>query len=57
VHDAVDARYVPNGHLAFMRRGTLFAVAFDAMHVEVRGSPVALLDHLARRSPPAMAAT
>jgi len=42
--DAADARYLPSGHLVFLRRGVLFAVAFDAGRVEVRGGPVAVLD-------------
>jgi tRNA A-37 threonylcarbamoyl transferase component Bud32 len=29
LHDAADARYVPSGHLVFLRMGTLFAVPFD----------------------------
>lgn len=46
--DAVDARYVPTGHLVFMRRGVLFAVAFDAERVEIRGTPIAVLDTVAQ---------
>jgi len=42
--DAADARYVPTGHLVFLRRGTMFAVRFDAERLEVRGAPVAVLD-------------
>ena len=48
VHDAADARYVPSGHLLFLRRGTLFAVPFDPVRVEVRGTPVAVLDGVAQ---------
>ena len=48
LRDAVDARYVPGGHLAFLRRGTLFAVAFDALRLEVRGDPVALQDQVSQ---------
>ena len=46
--DAADARYVATGHLVFMRRGTLFAVAFDPERLEVRGAPVAVLDTVAQ---------
>jgi hypothetical protein len=28
--DATDARFVPAGHLVFLRRGVLYAVLFDA---------------------------
>jgi serine/threonine-protein kinase len=48
LHDAVDARYVPSGHLVFLRRGVLFAVAFDPVDLEVRGEPVPLLDGVAQ---------
>jgi len=48
VQDAADARYVPTGHLVFLRRGTLFAQPFDAERLEVRGPAVALLDRVAQ---------
>ena len=46
--DASDARYVATGHLLFLRRGTLFAVPFDAERLEIRGTPVALLETIAQ---------
>ena len=46
--DAADARYLPTGHLVFLRRGTLFAVPFDAERLEVRGPTVAVLDSVAQ---------
>jgi serine/threonine-protein kinase len=46
--DAADARYLPTGHLVFLRRGTLFAVPFDAERLEVRGPAVAVLDTVAQ---------
>ena len=46
--DAADARYVPSGHLLFLRRGVLFAVPFDAARLEMRGAPVAVLDTVAQ---------
>jgi len=48
LQDAADARYLPTGHLVFLRRGVLFGVAFDARRLEVRGTPVALLDPVAQ---------
>jgi len=48
LRDAADARYVSTGHLVFLRRGQLFAVPFDAERVEVRGTPVAVLDAVAQ---------
>jgi hypothetical protein len=32
--DAADARYLPTGHLVFLRRGQLFAVPFDVERLE-----------------------
>ena len=40
VEDAADARYVPTGHLVFLREGTLMAVPFDLEKREVTGQPV-----------------
>jgi serine/threonine-protein kinase len=37
-------RWIPTGHLIYVRQGTLFAVQFDADRHEVRGTPVPLLD-------------
>jgi DNA-binding winged helix-turn-helix (wHTH) protein/Tol biopolymer transport system component len=48
LHDATDARYVPTGHLLFLRRSKLFAVPFDPVRLELRGQPVALLDDVAQ---------
>jgi serine/threonine-protein kinase len=42
--DAADARYVPSGHLVFLRRGKLMAVPFDASRVTLAGDPVAVVD-------------
>jgi len=39
LEDAADARYVPTGHLVFMRQGTLMAVRFDPARLEVVGQP------------------
>jgi hypothetical protein len=41
--DAVDARYVPTGHLVFMRQGTLCAVPFDPVRLEKLGPEVPVL--------------
>jgi serine/threonine-protein kinase len=45
--DADDPRYLPDGHLLFLRRGKLFAVPFDPVTAEVRGAPAAILDGVA----------
>ena len=46
--DAADARYLPTGHLLFLRRGVLFAVPFDAERLEIRGVEVPILDMVAQ---------
>jgi predicted Ser/Thr protein kinase len=40
MEDAADARYVPTGHLVFLRQGTLMAVPFDAAKGELKGQPI-----------------
>lgn len=40
LEDAADARFVPTGHLVFLRQGTLMAVPFDVDKREVSGRPV-----------------
>jgi len=40
LEDAADARYIPTGHLAFLRRGTLTVVRFDLDKLEIIGQPV-----------------
>ena len=42
--DGADARYVPSGHLVFVRRGTLMAVPFDPARLTLTGAPVAMID-------------
>jgi eukaryotic-like serine/threonine-protein kinase len=43
IEGGADARYVPTGHLVYMRRGTLMAVPFDVNRLEVTGAAVGLL--------------
>ncbi len=40
---ASSARYVPSGHLLFVREGALYAVTFDPQSLTVSGQPVSLL--------------
>jgi len=40
-------RFVLSGHLLYVHRGVLFGVKFDPSRLEVRGSPVPLLDDVA----------
>jgi serine/threonine-protein kinase len=39
-----DARYVPTGHLVYAARGTLWAVAFDAVRLVAVGTPAPVLE-------------
>jgi len=43
IENGADARFVPTGHLVFLRRGTLMAVPFDARRLQVTGAPVGLV--------------
>ena len=45
---AADARYLPSGHLVFLRRGTLMAVAFDPERLELRGTPEVMFPGVAQ---------
>jgi serine/threonine-protein kinase len=40
-------RYLPSGHLLYVHQGVLFGVGFDLARLEVRGTPVPLLEDLA----------
>jgi serine/threonine-protein kinase len=40
-------RYLPTGHLVFVRQGVLFGVGFDAERLEIRGIPTPLLEDVA----------
>src|SRR5438093_2138037 len=46
VTDHEHPAYDPAGRLLFTREGTLLAVPFDLQRLEVRGEPVAVVDHL-----------
>jgi eukaryotic-like serine/threonine-protein kinase len=43
-------RYLPTGHLIYVKRGTLFAVPFDLERLEVRGTPSPVLEEVAYSS-------
>jgi serine/threonine-protein kinase len=40
-------RYLPSGHLVYMKKATMFAVPFDLERMETRGTAVAVLDDVA----------
>src|SRR5262249_20926697 len=44
IEGGTDGRYLASGHLAYGRNGTLFVVGFDPTRLEVKGSPVPVLD-------------
>jgi eukaryotic-like serine/threonine-protein kinase len=46
--DAADGRYVPTGHIVFMRQGTLLAARFDTARNEVAGQPVPIIENVAQ---------
>jgi hypothetical protein len=43
LEDASDARYIPTGHLVFLRRGTLMAIPFNLQKLEHYSQPVPLI--------------
>ena len=46
VRGGTSGRYLPSGYLIYVNRGTLFAVPFDVNRLEVRGTPVPVLDKI-----------
>jgi eukaryotic-like serine/threonine-protein kinase len=42
------ARYLPTGHVVFLRSGVVFAAVFDSERLELKGSPVQVLDGVLR---------
>ncbi len=42
--EGYNARYVPTGHLVYMRAGTLMAAVFDLDRLEITGAPVPMID-------------
>ena len=46
LEDAADARYMPTGHLVFLRRGVLMAVGFDLASSKVIGEPQPLVENV-----------
>jgi Tol biopolymer transport system component len=43
-------RYLPSGHLMYVRQGNVFAVRFDLDKLQTAGAPVALFDDVAANS-------
>jgi serine/threonine-protein kinase len=49
IEQGYHARYVPTGHVAFMRAGTLMAVPFDVGQLKTTGPAVPLVDGISAR--------
>jgi len=45
-----DARYVPTGHIVYALSGSLYAVAFDAQRLELKGGSVPIVEGVSRNS-------
>ncbi|HUV12920.1 MAG TPA: protein kinase, partial [Acidobacteriota bacterium] len=50
INGGTDARYVPTGHLVYVRAGTLLAVPFDVGSLEVNGDPVPVVEGVGQAS-------
>jgi eukaryotic-like serine/threonine-protein kinase len=44
IEGGTSARYLSSGHLAYARNGTLFVVGFDPKRLELKGTPMPVLD-------------
>ena len=42
--DSTDGRYLPSGHLVFLRQGTLMAMSMDPKRLEISGGAVGIVD-------------
>lgn len=51
VTDGQDGRYVPTGHLVYIRGGTLFAAPFDAGHLTVTGPEAPVIEAVSMTGP------
>jgi serine/threonine-protein kinase len=48
LEEGTGARYLSSGHIVFIRQGIIFAVPFDARRLNVTGTPVPVIDGVAR---------
>ncbi len=46
LQNGADARYVPSGHLVFLRQGTLMAVRFDLNKLKIVGQPYPVVENV-----------
>jgi serine/threonine-protein kinase len=47
LREGYNARYVPTGHLLYVRQGSIFGIRFNPSRLETSGPPVRLVDELA----------
>jgi len=50
-------RYLPSGHLIYVRQGTLYGVPFDLKRLETRSEPAALVEDIDETSRPSFSQT
>jgi eukaryotic-like serine/threonine-protein kinase len=50
LNGGTDARYVPTGHLVYVRGNSVYAVPFDVDALEIRGQPVEVTSGVANHS-------
>ena len=55
IEGGIFARYMPTGHIVYVRAETLMAVPFDLAHLEVTGPPVPVLEDVAVTSQDSLA--
>ncbi|HUP04629.1 MAG TPA: hypothetical protein VMU19_11610, partial [Bryobacteraceae bacterium] len=51
VANGSDARYVPSGHVVYLRGGTLFAAPFDLKHLAVTGPEAPVVEAVSSNGP------
>jgi serine/threonine-protein kinase len=50
IKSGCDARYLPTGHLVYVRGNSLYAIAFDPKKLETHGEPVEIVQDVANHS-------
>jgi eukaryotic-like serine/threonine-protein kinase len=50
IKGGTNPRYIPSGHLVFLRAGVLMAVPFDPSSLQVKGEPVAVVQNVVENS-------
>jgi serine/threonine-protein kinase len=50
LHAGSAGRYLPSGHLVYVRDGVLYAVRFDLSHLSTRGAPIPVVEDVSYNS-------